>query len=118
MLKGFRCTCPACGRGRLFGSYLKVVDTCSACGTELHHHRADDAPPYLSIMIVGHVVGPLIVLVEKLARPELWIHFSLWLPLTLILTLWVLPRTKGAVVGLQWANRMHGFAETDSPTPP
>ncbi|MDE0727033.1 MAG: DUF983 domain-containing protein, partial [Alphaproteobacteria bacterium] len=37
------------------------------------------------------------------------LHFSLLLTLTLILTLLLPPRVKGALIGLQWANRMHGF---------
>jgi uncharacterized protein (DUF983 family) len=107
---GFACRCPNCGDGALYSGYLTVAVECGVCGTELHHHRADDAPPYFTIFLVGHVVMPLLLAVEKIWAPELWIHFSLWLPLTLGLTLLLLPRIKGAVVGLQWAFGMHGFA--------
>lgn len=96
--------------GHLFEGYLAVSPECSACHTELHHQRADDAPPYFTIFIVGHIVIPLMLVVEKIWEPDLWIHFVLWLPLTLLLTLWLLPRIKGAVIGLQWAFGMHGFA--------
>ena len=37
----------------------------------------------------------------------------MWLPLMLIVSLWLLPRVKGALVGLQWALRMHGFGGPD-----
>ena len=47
--------CPACGQGALYGKYLKVVDRCGTCGEELHHQRADDAPPYFTMIITGHV---------------------------------------------------------------
>ncbi len=90
-------------------SYLKIADHCPSCGTALHHHRADDAPPYITIMIVGHLVIPLLFLVERTWHPALWLHAILWLPLTLGLTLWLMPRVKGAVVGLQWALQLHGF---------
>ena len=109
-LRGLGKRCPACGKGRLFSGYLSVTPACPECGLELHHQRADDAPPYLTIFIVGHIVVPLMLLVEKLWHPDLWIHFALWLPLTLGLSLWLLPRVKGAVIGLQWAFGMHGFA--------
>jgi hypothetical protein len=33
----------------------------------------------------------------------------MWFPLTIGLTLLLLPRIKGALVGLQWALKMHGF---------
>jgi uncharacterized protein (DUF983 family) len=109
MWRGARHRCPDCGEGRLYGRYLKVVDRCAECGADLHHHRADDAPPYLTIFLVGHIVVPALLLVERAWHPELWIHFSLWLPLIVVLSLALLPVLKGAVVGLQWALYMHGF---------
>ena len=108
--RGFQKACPACGKGQLFATYLGSHDACPDCKMALHHQRADDAPPYFTIFGVGHVVIPAMLVVEKIWMPELWIHFILWLPLTLFLTLWLLPRVKGAVIGLQWALRMHGFA--------
>ena len=77
MWRGFTCSCPACGKGRMFGKYLKVADTCPSCGEELHHHRADDAPPYFTMMIVGHVVVPLVLVVEKIWHPISYLLFPL-----------------------------------------
>jgi uncharacterized protein (DUF983 family) len=104
----------------MFSRYLKVSDHCPACGEALHHHRADDAPPYFTIVIVGHVVVGLVLALEMAYRPPLWLHAALWLPLAVLLSLAVLPIVKGALVGLQWALRMHGFdpdGETDSYEP-
>jgi uncharacterized protein (DUF983 family) len=109
LVKGFAKTCPSCGRGRMFGKYLKVNAECPQCGTELHHHRADDAPPYFTIMVVGHIIVPGMLLLEQLAEPASWVHTVLWVPLTLVLSLLLLPKIKGALVGFQWAHRMHGF---------
>ena len=109
MRRGSRRVCPSCGNAPLFHRYLKVSDTCSSCGEELHHHRADDAPPYFTIFIVGHLVVPLALWVERLWKPEIWIHMALWLPLAVITTLLFLPVVKGVIVGLQWALYMHGF---------
>lgn len=106
---GFQQKCPNCSKGPIFGKYLKVNDNCSSCGEELHHHRADDAPPYFTIFIVGHIVLPLMMAIEIAYTPSLWIHVALWLPLTLVMCYWLLPRVKGALIGVQWANYMHGF---------
>ena len=111
ILRGLQCKCPACGEGRMFYKYLKVVDECPVCGEDLHYQRADDAPPYLTIMAVGHIIVPALFIVERLWKPPVWVHMAIWLPLTLILTLALLPVLKGAVVGLQWAFRMHGFGQ-------
>lgn len=109
MWRGWMKHCPACGRGGLLTRFLKVNHRCDACGTELHHQRADDAPPYFTIVVVGHIIVPLMLLVEQRFQPAEWVHAALWVPLTVVLALWLLPKIKGALVGLQWAMRMHGF---------
>jgi uncharacterized protein (DUF983 family) len=109
VLKGFAQTCPDCGRGRLFGKYLKVNPECPQCGAMLHNHRADDAPPYFTILAVGHIIVPGMLMLEKLVEPPSWVQSALWVPLTLVLSLLLLPRIKGALIGFQWAHRMHGF---------
>lgn len=106
--RGWRRTCPACG-GALYAGYLKVRSTCGQCGLGLDGHRADDAPPYFTILIIGHLVVPGLLLTEQTWHPPAWVHYSIWLPLTVALALWFLPRVKGALIGLQWAQRMHGF---------
>ncbi len=113
MLRGVRMRCPACGQGSIYGRFLKVRDDCASCGLGLHHHRADDAPPYFTMLILGHILVPLVLMLERAAMPPLWVHLSLWLPLTVILSLVLLPRIKGALIGLQWAHRMHGFGDAD-----
>lgn len=113
MLKGALCRCPSCGEGRIYGRYLKVVDACDRCGEELHHQRADDAPPYIVIFIVGHIVISGLLSVEMAYAPPTWVHLVLWLPLTIILSLALLPPVKGALIGLQWALRMHGFGREE-----
>lgn len=109
MMRGLMCRCPACGEGRVFGRYLKVEYACKACGEELHHHRADDAPPYFTVLILGHIIVSVVLAVEIAWTPPLWVHMALWIPLTSALALAMLPPIKGALVGLQWALYMHGF---------
>lgn len=109
MLRGLLGRCPNCGSGALYSGYLKVIDRCPSCGEELHHHRADDAPPYFTILIVGHIIVGAVLSVERAFSPPTWVHLAIWLPMTLMLSLLLLPRFKGALVGLQWALYMHGF---------
>jgi len=111
MGRGFLGRCPACNRGRLFGRFLKVADHCEACGTEFHHHRADDLPPYLVIFLVGHLIGYGILMTETRLEVPMWVHLAVWPALALVLCLALLQPMKGAVVGLQYALGMHGFGE-------
>lgn len=106
---GLRCKCPNCGTGRLFRSYLKTVDECPNCRQRLDHHRADDGPAYLTILVVGHLMAPLIHIVFVKFRPEPLVLASIFTVGCVALSLYLLPRMKGLVVGVQWAKRMHGF---------
>jgi uncharacterized protein (DUF983 family) len=110
MRHGFAGRCPACGHGGLFGAYLKVEERCRVCGEELHHHRADDAPAYFTMFIVGHVVVGGLLSFEQNFAPPTWVQLAIWLPAAFVMSLALLPRVKGLLVGLQWALRMHGFA--------
>ena len=109
--RGLRGRCPRCGEGKLFRAFLKVADHCSVCGQDFTPHRADDLPAYLVIVIVGHFVVPMILWIETDYSLPVPLQLAIYLPLTLVLSLALLQPVKGAVVGMQWALRMHGFDE-------
>ena len=114
--RGFIGRCPECGRGRLFRAYLKVNDRCPACGEELHHQRADDAPPYITMFVVGHIVIALLMGSQIFwDDAPWWLEAALWSAVTAALCLMLLPRIKGALVALQWSLRMHGFGDEPPP---
>jgi len=85
------------------------VDACSVCHQEIHHHRADDLPPYLTVFIVGHIVVGLFMFVERAVTLSMWTHLAIWVPITLFLSLALLQPLKGATIALQWALRLGGF---------
>lgn len=110
--RGFRRRCPNCGDAPLFEGYLRVRDRCAACGEDFHHHRADDGPAYLTILVVGHIMAPIILVAYDRFRPDPLVLATVLGTACVALSLWLLPRLKGVVVGIQWARRMHGFGET------
>jgi uncharacterized protein (DUF983 family) len=107
---GWRRRCPSCGTGPMMQGYLKVRESCTVCGEELHHQRADDGPAYLTILIVGHLMAPMIGAVYTAFRPDPMVLASTFSVGTVALSLYLLPRLKGFMVAFQWAKRMHGFA--------
>ena len=109
LLRGWRRRCPNCGQGPMMKGYLKVRDACPVCDEVLSHHRADDGPAYLTILIVGHLMAPMIIWVYSTFRPEPLIMATGFTIVCVSLSLYLLPRFKGGIVGLQWAKRMHGF---------
>jgi len=108
LFRGIRRRCPSCGHGRVLHSYLKVMPTCRSCDEPLGHIRADDFPPYITIVIVGHIVVPLILMSERNYSLPTWIHLSIWPTLSLLLLLLILPLAKGACVGLMWHLGLQG----------
>ena len=103
--RGVQRRCPNCGKGRLFAGYLKVEERCPACGHDNGQYPADDAPPYFTIFLVGHLVlAPLLALDVILKAPPL-VLVGILVPLIGAVTLVALPYVKGAVIGAQWALR-------------
>ena len=111
MWRGLKRKCPNCGQGWLFAGYLKTADSCSHCGQDFTAHRADDGPAYLTILVVGHIIGFAMHFIWSAYRPD---PLTMALVLTagsVALSLWLLPRLKGMIIAIQWAKRMHGFVK-------
>lgn len=98
--RGLLGRCPACGQSHMFNGYLRVVPECRNCGAPLGLARADDAPPYFTIFVVGHIVIPIMLLVDKAKEPSALTMAAIFLPLTLFMSLALLRPIKGGTVGL------------------
>ncbi len=101
MKRGFKKKCPQCGLSPIFINYVKTYSKCSNCGIKLSDYKSDDGPAYITIFIIGHLMIPIILLVEKHFSPALVIQMIVWPILTIITCLWLLPRVKGAFIGIQ-----------------
>lgn len=102
-LRGLRRRCPRCGEGRLFSGYLRQVSVCAHCDQPLEKFRADDAPAYFTILIVGLLVVPIMLAIEMAYHPETWVFEVIVLPLTILLTLALIPFIKGAYIASLWS---------------
>ena len=111
MRRGFGGHCPKCGQGKLFQGYLKPLSACASCGEDTGRIYPADIAPYFTILIVGHLIVPSLLLTEQLAQPNLWLQAAIWPTLALLLTLWFLPRVKGSIMGLMWALGMRGHEQ-------
>ena len=109
LLRGWRRRCPRCGEGRLLDGYLSVHRACDNCGQEFFHHRADDGPAYLAILIVGHAMVPVLMTLWEVFRPPPFVLALSASTVAVLLAVYLLPRLKGAMIAFQWARGMHGF---------
>jgi len=105
---GWTGRCPRCAQGTLFYRFLKIRSGCERCGLDFSGYPTDDAPPYFTILVVGHIVVPAMLMLEQWTQPPEWMHAALWIPTTLALTLALLPRIKGAVLAWAWATGTRG----------
>jgi len=111
MGRGLRSKCPSCGQGEMFYKYLKTSEKCSCCGETLNLHSADDAPSYFAMLFLSIFIAPIMVTVQLIYELPMWLNFVVWVPLALVLVIAILQPIKGAIIALQWANRMHGFED-------
>lgn len=98
--------CPACGRGKLYSSYLKVADSCTVCGLDLKRQDSGDGPAVFVIMLVGFIVVGLALWVEVRFTPPYWLHLVIWLPLTLALSLGMLPLLKAWLIAQHYRHNI------------
>ena len=111
--RGMLGRCPSCGKSHLFNGFLRVVPECRNCGAPLGLARADDAPPYFTILIVGHIVIPAMLIMQKMADPPTWLLSAIFVPLTVVLAIGLIRPVKGATVGLMLSfNMLKPDAET------
>jgi uncharacterized protein (DUF983 family) len=108
IVRGLRRRCPRCGEGRMFAGYLSVREACEVCSMPFEPLRSDDAPPYFTLLIVGHVVvGLYLLLWPYIPFPE-WVQALIWCTLTLVLSLVLLPFVKGGVMAVIFRTKAKG----------
>ena len=104
-LRGLACRCPRCGRGKLYAGFLTLRAKCDVCGLDYDFIDSGDGPAVFVIMIAGAIVVACALIVEVKYQPPFWVHAALWLPLTLVVTLWPLRAIKSLLIALQFHHK-------------
>lgn len=100
--------CPKCGEGKLFSSYLKQVDECDVCHEHYGHIRADDGPSWLTILLIGHIIIPFLIITQMTGALTPTQGAILWLSVATILIFVLLPITKGFFISMLWKTKAPG----------
>ena len=111
MARGARGRCPRCKEAKLFLRFLKPQPRCPLCGQDWTRQQADDFPAYVSILVTGHLMAPLIIALVRDAELSVAALVAIVLPLAMILMIGLLQPAKGAIIALQWWFGMHGFVK-------
>jgi uncharacterized protein (DUF983 family) len=111
LLRGARNHCPRCGEAKLFRRFLKPISLCPNCGQDWTHQRADDFPAYVSILVTGHLMAPIIIALVRNFDLSVGALVAIILPLAMVMMISLLQPAKGAIIALQWWFGMHGFGK-------
>lgn len=109
LIRTLKLKCPECGKGALFHHYLTLNESCPECGESFSHARADNGPAFLTMFVLANSLGVLTPMLWIVWRMDPMYQLMIVIPLAAALSLLLLPRSKGLIVGWQWAKRMHGF---------
>ena len=100
--RGLSRRCPNCGEGPVLKGYLERLPSCSSCGTDFSRISADDGPAWATLIVVGHVLAPLLVVLGRDERVPVWAAIAILAALMLAGVWWTLPRAKGLFIALIW----------------
>jgi len=114
--RGFRKLCPQCGAGALLYGYLKPHKSCAVCHEDFSHISADDGPAWLTLLIVGHAVVPLMLYLGRDELVPLWVAILVLAVVTLVGVYFILPRAKGIFIALIWLTGATGSNEFSDPS--
>jgi uncharacterized protein (DUF983 family) len=112
---GLTCSCPRCGKGRLFQGFLTLRLRCDVCGLDYSFADAGDGPAVFIMFIAGFIVVGAALVTEVEYEPPYWVHAVLWIPLILIVTIGPLRPMKGLMIALQFHHKaeQHRFGDRD-----
>ena len=106
--RGIQKRCPKCGIGAVLTGYLKPASSCSHCGEDFSHISADDGPAWLTLLIVGHAIVPLMLVLGRDNATPAWFSITGLMLITLVGVYFILPRAKGAFIALIWVTGATG----------
>lgn len=102
LFRGVLGKCPNCGKHPLFTGYLKQIKKCNYCNASFEAITADDAPAWLTIIIVGHLLIPFVIKFNSSSSMPDWLIIVMWVCLVIVFSLLILPRSKGFIIALLW----------------
>ena len=102
---GFRSCCPSCGKGQLYNGLLSPAPSCSMCGLSFEFIDSGDGPAVFVILAIGFLVTALALVIESALALPLWMHFFLWLPLVILLSIWGLRFAKSLMIAMQFRTK-------------
>lgn len=94
--------CPRCGSRTLFKSFVNFADRCTACGLDYAGFNVGDGPAAFLTLAIGTVLAVAAILFDQAVHPPFWVHFLIWVPLTIAMVIYGLRVAKGALLAVEY----------------
>lgn len=101
--------CPACGKGKLYHSLLRINNRCSHCGLNLAEREQGDGPAFLAILLIGALTAISATVMDMKLEPPLWVHAVIWIPFVFIGSILSLRWIKAWMIAVQYQYRKDDF---------
>lgn len=96
--------CPRCAGKTLFARGIAFAPRCRACGLEFARFNVGDGPAGFLTLIIGAVMVALAIWLDLAARPPLWVHALVWVPLTIAAVIGGLRVAKAGLLAIEYRN--------------
>ncbi|HQT63454.1 MAG TPA: DUF983 domain-containing protein [Acidocella sp.] len=92
--------CPRCAEAPIFNGYLKVHAKCLHCDAALGDMPSDDAPPYIAMLVVLHILAFIVVMIFRFGWQPSAFEYGALLVLLVVACMVALRMAKGATIGI------------------
>jgi uncharacterized protein (DUF983 family) len=97
--------CPQCGAKTLFAGPARFADHCGPCGLDYSAFNVGDGPAALLTLVIGALVIVLAMIVDVAFNPPFWVQALIWVPVTILMTIWSLRVAKAALLAAEYRNK-------------
>lgn len=105
LICGWKGLCPRCGKGKMFKSWLAIVERCEVCDLDYRFASPDDGPAFFSLCFAAFPLLFLVVWIQVALDPPLLLLLAIAIPLMAAGCLLPLRPIKGWLVASQFVNK-------------
>jgi uncharacterized protein (DUF983 family) len=99
ILRGLRCRCPRCGRGKLYAGFYRELESCSECGQRFDWYSGEVLG--FLYMSTAFVTGLFVIAMLWWRPSTIWLGRLVIVPAALVVYLVTMPARKGVALGLK-----------------
>ncbi len=113
---GLGCKCPRCAQGDLFAGFLKLHDSCAACGLDYSKADSGDGPAVFMMFIVGFAATIVLFMARFAFQAPIWLALLLGFITTIGLIMVLMRPLKSLMIALQFQHKAAEGSQEEDPS--